>query len=95
MISKVGQFNDSLLDRQVNEIVANQFGNLKEVTVTFAAANTTTKVDVGFKADRYFPISKSADVRVWHSEGSDDRYIYLQASGAATVVLKVWRNKEG
>jgi hypothetical protein len=91
MISKIASFTDPALDRQINEIIFNQFGNLKEITVTFTAANTTTVADVGFRADRYFPVSKTADVRVWHSEAPDDRYMYLQASGTATVILKVWK----
>lgn len=95
MISKIKQFSDKDMNRQIDEIVSSQFANYKEITVTFTAADTTTKADIGFKVDRYFPISKTADVSIWHSEESDDRYLYLQASGAATVIMKVWRNKEG
>jgi len=90
MISKIGNFQDSLIDAQMDEIVSNQFMRYKEVTVTFTAANSTVKADVGFKADRFLVIDKSADIRVWRTS-SDSRYMYLQASGAGTAVLKVWK----
>ena len=88
-ISKIGTFKDPLIEKQINEIISKSA--TKEVTVTFTAASTTTKADVGFKVDRYIPVSKSADIRVWHVD-SDNRYLYLQASGAGTVTLEVWKS---
>jgi len=93
MISKLGNFTDPLIDAQIGEIVSNQFSNYKEVTVTFTAANTTTKVDVGFLADRFIIIDQTADMRIWRMS-SDSRYMYLQASRAGSVTLKVWKSDQ-
>ena len=93
MISKLGQFQDPLIDAQIGEIVSSQFANYKEVTVTFTAVSTTTKVDVGFLADRFIIIDQTADMRIWRMS-SDSRYMYLQASRAGSVTLKVWKSDQ-
>lgn len=91
MISKTTQFKDNELNRQVDEIVSNQFAKYKEVTVTFPTASMTATANVGFKADRFLIVDKNADVRVWRVS-SDNRYAYMQASTPATVTIKFWKN---
>ena len=92
MINKLGTFKDALLDNQMNEIVSKQFLKQKEVTATFTAANTATKVYVGFKANRYVITDKNANITVYSdtTQASDDQNMYLKASGAGTVKMKVW-----
>jgi hypothetical protein len=90
MIKKVSAFKDEGINRQVDEIISNQFANYKEVTVTFTAASKDTRAEVGFRADRFIIIDKSADIRVWRVS-SDNQNMILQASGAGTVTLKVWK----
>ena len=92
MINKLYTPKDFSLNQQIDEIIANQFVKSKEVTVIFTAANTTVPVDIGFKVDRYLPISKTANVTIWHTD-SDNKYLYLQSSGVAIVVLKVWKTE--
>lgn len=91
MIQKIAVFKDVDIDRQINEIVRGQFAKIKEVSITFTAASTTTKTDVGFYADRYVVTNKNANISIWWIE-SDNRYMYFQASGAGTVYMKVWKN---
>lgn len=90
MITKVSAFKDEGIDRQINEIVSKQFVNYKEVTVTFTAASTDTRVEIGYRVDRFFIVDKSADIRVWRVS-SDNQNMILQASGAGTVTIKVWK----
>ena len=93
MIRKVSAFKDEGIDRQVNEIISNQFANYKEVTVIFTAANLSTQANIGFRADRFIIIDKSADIRVWRVS-SDNQCMILQASGAGTVTLKIWKAEQ-
>jgi hypothetical protein len=90
MIRKVSAFKDEGINRQFDEIIANQFANYKEVTVTFTAANLNTRAEIGFRTDRFIIIDKSADIRVWRVS-SDNQNMILQASGAGTVTIKVWK----
>jgi hypothetical protein len=90
MIRKVADFKDEGINTQINEIVSSQFANYKEIDVTFTAASTDTRAEIGFWADRFFIVDKSADIRVWRVS-SDKQNMILQASGAGTVTLKVWK----
>ena len=90
MIRKVSAFKDEGINRQVDEIISNQFSNYKEVSVTFSAASTNTRAEIGFRADRFIIIDKSADIRVWRVS-SDNQNMILQASGAGTVTIKIWK----
>jgi hypothetical protein len=89
-ISKTGAFKDQLLDNQINEIIANQFLNTREVQVVFAAADKEVKVDAGFLADRFLIVDRSADISVYRTK-SDNKFIYFKASGAGTVNLMIWK----
>ncbi len=90
MIQKISVFKDIDLDKQINEIVRGQFAKIQEVTITFTAASTTAKADVGSYVDRYIVTSKNTNINVWYIS-SDNRYMYLQSSGAGTVTIKVWK----
>jgi hypothetical protein len=90
MISKVYTPDDPILSRQIDEIIAQQFGKNKTATVVFTTANTTIKVPIGFLADRFMVIDKNADIRAWRTT-SDSSNMYLQASGAGTVTIMAWK----
>jgi carbon starvation protein CstA len=92
MISKVAVFKDVNLEMQINEIVNNQFAKYKEVTVTFTAANTVTKADVGFRATRYVVVDIDANINIWR-DSSDERYAYMKASGAGTATIKFFKGE--
>jgi hypothetical protein len=92
MISKVAVFKDPALNKQIDEIISQQFANYKEVSVTFTASNTTTKADIGFRATRYVIVDRDADINIWRVS-SDDRYVYLRASGAGTTIIKFFKGE--
>jgi hypothetical protein len=92
MISKIASFQDSAVDRQVQEIVANQFDKKKTVTITFTAANTTTQADIGTYIDRFIVIDKSASITIWRVS-SDNQFANFQASGAGTATIMVWKGE--
>jgi hypothetical protein len=90
----VGQFLRSL-HRFVRELVDNRphvWGN--EVTVTFAAADTDTRVDhgLGYPATGFFIVHSSGDIRVWHSPStpSSNESITLRASATGTCTVYVY-----
>jgi hypothetical protein len=91
MISKIGSFSDQTIERQVDEIVAHQFLNEKRITATFTVANNTEKISIGYRVDRFVVIDLNADIRIWRVS-SDDRYLYLAASGAGSATMIVWKD---
>lgn len=92
MISKIATFTDPNLDKQIHEIVSQQFDKKKTVTVTFTAANTTTQVDAGANYDRYIVIDRNANISVWRVT-SDSKFVNLQASGAGTATIMFWKGE--
>ena len=90
MISKIGQFKDPAIEKQIDEIVAKQFANQKEITVVFAQANKTVKADVGFRIDKFLPVYRNANISAW-LVSSDDRSAQFQASGVGTMKFIVWK----
>lgn len=93
MIKKIYQSKDVNLNRQLDEIMSNQFAKQKEVTVTFAATGVTYKADVGFLADRAIPVAGYIGMQI-EIVSSDNRYMYLKSnSGIGTVVIKVWKSQ--
>lgn len=94
MIRKVSAFKDVGIDRQVNEIISNQFSNYKEVTVTFTSSTNPAQADIGFRADRFIVVDDNAGISGGIKRtSSDNRYMTLvSTSGAGTVTIKVWKN---
>ena len=88
--TKLYAFQDQELDNQVSELVSTQFLNNREVDITFTAAALETKVDVGFLADRFIVVDKSADIRIYRTK-SDNKFTYFKASGAGTVTVMLWK----
>ena len=94
MITKLGRFKDPLVDQQIDEIVAKQFLKNKEVTVTFTAADTPTRVFIGQKCDKFICVDRASDMRIWKDPDTDgdENNMYFQASVAGTATLMVWNS---
>lgn len=90
MIKKLGQFEDTLLNRQIDEIIANQSGKNKEVEVHFDTASTTEKINVGGYYNRFRVVWKKQNMDIWAAEDPDNFYNYLQSSATGTAVLEFW-----
>ena len=93
MIRKIAQFKDRDINRQIDNIVSNQFAGYKEVTINVPVVGQIVKADVGFLADRATQVGGYIGMQI-EIVSSDNRFIYFKSNaGTGTVVLKVWKNQ--